>query len=123
MKLSTALEGLDERGRMLHMYLCGLRVPEELEGAMEYARDEAERINGLAGWLVDKVQRGEIPDADAGFIPDPDGEAIEAAGYQSTIDAGDMVLSLPSLEGVNDRRLIAGMAFMAGVASGKKAWA
>ena len=67
--LSEELNRLEDMTRKLHMTLCGLRVPEALEGAMEYARDEAEKINGITGWLAGNVERGIIPDADAGFIP------------------------------------------------------
>ena len=75
MMLSKELNRLEDMTRKLHMTLCGLRVPEALEGAMEYAIDEAEKINGITGWLAGNVERGIIPDADAGFIPDCEGRA------------------------------------------------
>ena len=75
MMLSEELNRLEDMTRKLHMTLCGLRVPEALEGAMEYAIDEAEKINGITGWLAGNVERGIIPDVDAGFIPTSEGRA------------------------------------------------
>ena len=75
MMLSEELNRLEDMTRKLHMTLCGLRVPEALEGAMEYAIDEAEQITGITGSLAGNVERGSVPDADAGFIPTSEGRA------------------------------------------------
>ena len=74
--LSKALEDLDTRSAKLHMYLAGLRVPEELEGVIEYARNEAEAIFDRVTWLEMMVKKGEMPDA--GF-PGPRGSEPEGA--------------------------------------------
>jgi hypothetical protein len=75
MMLSEELNRLEEMTRMLHMTLCGLRVPGALVGAMEYVRDEAESINTIAGWLAGRIKDGAMPDADAGPIQAGDGRA------------------------------------------------
>lgn len=77
MKLSNELKRLDDMTNMLHMYLCGLRVPERLVGALEYARDEAEAINARISWAAGKVERGEIPDAEFEFPGENEGGADE----------------------------------------------
>lgn len=64
MMLSKALEDLDNRSRMLHSCLCGLRIPEELVGVMEYVRDEAEAVFDRVTWLEMMVDKGEMPDAE-----------------------------------------------------------
>lgn len=64
MMLSKALEDLTERSSKLHMYLCGMRVPEELEGVIEYARNEAEEVYDRVTYLEMELNHGEIPDVD-----------------------------------------------------------
>lgn len=68
MKLTKALEDLDTRSAKLHMMLAGLRVPQELEGVIEYARNEAEEINERVSYLSMMVKHDAVPDA---TIPDP----------------------------------------------------
>jgi hypothetical protein len=51
------------------MTLCGLRVPEELEGVMEYVRSEAEKISDKTNCMAYNIERGIIPDAEAGYTP------------------------------------------------------
>ena len=64
--LSKTLEDLDTRSAKLNMYLAGLRVPEELEGVIEYARAEAEAIFDRVTWLELAVKHGEDM-----MVPDP----------------------------------------------------
>lgn len=68
MKLSKALGDLDTRSAKLHMMLAGLRVPEELEGVIEYARKEAEEINDRVSYLAMMVDHDAVPDT---TVPDP----------------------------------------------------
>lgn len=68
MKLSKELHELESIAEKLKMYLFGLRVPESLEGVLEYARDEAEGIADRISYLSMMAQYGDIPDAE---FPDP----------------------------------------------------
>jgi len=68
MKLSVELKRLDDMSNKLQMFLSGLRVPEELEGVIEYARKEAEEINNRVSYLSMMVDHDAVPDA---TVPDP----------------------------------------------------
>lgn len=64
MKLAKELGALESMTSKLQMYLCGLRVPESMEGALEYAIDEVEEVAGRVSFLAMLAKDGGIPDAE-----------------------------------------------------------
>ena len=104
--LSKALEDLDTRSAKLNMYLAGLRVPEELEGVIEYARVEAEGIFDRVTYLEMMVKHNEVPDTDfPGPVEESEGSAEASPNYQFGFKAGAraaveaMTAKLDELEG------------------------